>query len=300
MTFCVRSEPFSFAREKSMLNFKGAQVHLCLLLGMFFVACASPVRSAKSERTARNMIPVPICISVLPRGGDAQHIVVLTQEENLLAVFPALGSGISTRPNCAGRFLFEKISVEFVEKNLDSVVAAGADGMKIVWLNHHRSESGARLGTLALTRQVENLLEIYALGLHTAGSIAPSFSLERIGPELAITATNETCTSDRKRCRASTQVYLMSSGRLIMAAEFPVAGVAKGTISEEPMPLTFRFSASASFNTTGIHVTEHISVTDPTQGEVRASDLEREFVLENGSLSASTPSAWSELLLRMK
>lgn len=269
---------------------------ICWLSGM---ACSQPVRSALTESAARDMVPVPICVSPVPRGGDEQHVVSLTAEEFRTVLFPGKKQLKSGSVDCAGHRPLEKLPAEARPAAVLSTVAPGADRMKIVWLTAHHSSPEGKVGTLALLRQVGGVMEVYATGSHVARSPKPQFALERMGSALVVTATDQSCAASG-HCTSSTRVYLMRTGRLKQAAEFPVEFFMTGVTDEEPMELQYQFNASANFGPTGIKLTEHISVQDPGHGEVRSSDLERTLTFQKRTLVPSAPSLWDTLVQRIR
>ena len=95
--------------------------------------------------------------------------------------------------------------------------------------------------------------------------------------------------------RAATSVYLMGTGALRSAAGYPIEQAAKAN-AKDGSPLEYRFSASADYKDNAIELTEHLSVSAKGQGEIRSSDLQRAFRLEQGQLVASGESLWTKTL----
>jgi hypothetical protein len=116
-----------------------------------------------------------------------------------------------------------------------------------------------------------------------------------MGPRLVVEGIQEDCRGDgqERRCRASTSVYLMGTGALRSAADYPIEQAAKAN-AKDGSPFEYRFSASADYKDTAIELTEHLSVSAKGQGEIRSSDLQRAFRLEQGQLVASGESLWTK------
>jgi hypothetical protein len=281
----------------------GLAACLCLL------ACKSNNLSSKTEDEARVMIPVPICVKRLPRGsgsGSAPGAVVsLTSEEYWSLLLPSFDRNQKTidptAADCSGRMSLMTLSptgTSSLRVDPEKVtLAPGADGLKIVWLQSHPLGEDSNEGLLAVIRQREGYLEVYAVGVHRGRPAGTRFTLQRMGPRLVVEAIQEDCTGEgsERRCRASTAVYLMGTGALRPAATYPVEQIAKGSW-KDGTPVEYRFSASADYKDTAIELTEHLSVNSKAQGEIRSSDLQRALRLEQGQLIASGESLWTKTL----
>jgi hypothetical protein len=275
---------------------------LCVALGL--VACKGTNLSSKTEDAARLMIPVPICIKRLPRASGPGVVVSLTSEEYWSLLLPSFDPNARTidpsAPDCSGRTSLIRLSpsgTTTLRVDPEKVtLAPGADGMKMVWLESHPLGEETFEGLLALFRQRESYMEVYAVGSHRGRPQGTRFTLQRMGPRLVIEAIQEDCTGEgrERRCRATSSVYLMATGALEAAATYPIEQVAKTT--RDGSPVEYRFSASADYRDTSITLTEHLSVNSKDQGEIRSSDLERAFRLESGRLVASGESLWTKTL----
>lgn len=270
------------------------------------VSCQGTVQSAKTEDEARLMVPVPICVKRLPRAAGPGVVISLSPDEYWSLLLPSFDAAAKTidpgAADCSGRRSLKTLSSEGVNSiTVDPeklVVAPGADGMKIVWLESHTRDDGAMEGLVALTRQLESYMEVYAVGLHRGPPEGTRFTLERMGPRLVVNAVEESCSGEgqERRCSATSAVYLMGTGTLKAAAAYPVEQAATAPGPGGRGVVEYRFSASAEFREGSIQLTEHLSVTAKGQGELRAADLERAFRLENDQLIASGESLWAKTL----
>src|SRR5688572_18194489 len=251
------------------------------LLVAALAACKASVQSAKTEDEARLMIPVPICVKRLPRGTTPGAVVSLTPDEYwpiLLPSFDRNGRTVDpSAPDCSGRLSLSNLLTQGTESvRVDpqkATVAPGADGMKIVWLQSHPIGEDTYEGLLALTRQRESYMEVYAVGIHRGRPEGTRFALQRMGPRYVVEGIQEDCSGDggERRCRAATFVYLVGTGSLRPAASFPIEQNARSTPRDGSGPLEFRFSASTEYTDTAIELTEHLSVSAKGQGEIRVS-----------------------------
>jgi hypothetical protein len=273
-------------------------------VGLCLGACKAQTLSSKTEDEARMMIPVPICVKRLPRGSTPGAVVSLTPAEYWGLLLPSFDRNAQTidpsAPDCSGRLTLLSLSpsgTNSLRVDPEKVtLAPGADGMKMVWLESHPLGEDTFEGLLALVRQRESYMEVYALGIHRGRPQGTRFTLQRMGPRLVIEAIQEDCEGEgaERRCRASTAVYLMGTGALKAAATYPIEQAAKAM--RDGNPVEYRFSASADYRDTSITLTEHLSVNTKGQGEIRSSDLERAFRLERGQLIASGESLWTKTL----
>jgi hypothetical protein len=279
---------------------------LCALgLVLSLCACAGNAASSKTEDDARRMIPVPICVKRLPRASQPGVVVSLTPEEYWSLLLPSYNRNDKTidpsAPDCSGRLSIESLSPQGTTSlPVDPeriTLAPGADGLKIVWLPSHPLAEGRFEGLLALVRQRESYMEVYAVGIHRGRPPGMRFTLQRMGRRLVVEGIQEDCQGDgeARRCRAATSVYLMATGALRSAAAYPIQQAAQAK-AKDGSPLEYRFSASADYKDTAIELTEHLSVNAKGQGEIRSSDLQRAFRLEQGQLVASGESLWTKTL----
>ena len=272
--------------------------------GVLLGGCKKNVLSSRTEDDARLMIPVPICVKRLPRASTPGAVVSLTPEEYWSLLLPSYDVGARTVDptalDCSGRQSLARLSPPDTKRiRVDPekiVLAAGADGMKLVWLESHPLSEGVFEGLMAIIRQRESYMEVYAVGIHRGLPGGTRFTLQRMGPRLVVEAVQETCNGQGgdRRCNSSTSVYLMTTGALRHAANFPIEQVARTPGGDDYGPVEYRFTASAEYRDTSIDLTEHLSVTAQGQGETRSSDLQRALRLEGGQLLASGESLWTK------
>lgn len=274
------------------------------------LGCQASLQSAKTEDEIRAMVPVPICVQRLPRAASPGAVISLSPAEYWTLLLPSFdASGPSIDPvaaDCSGRASLKTLKQGGAGRlRVDPeriTVAPASDGMKIVWLQSHpiadNASTGEYAGLLALTRQRESYLEVYAVGVHDAQPERARFTVERMGPKLVVNAIEEKCSGEgqSRRCNAVTSVYLMKTGELRHAADFPVDQSVNVPGPAGAESTEYRFSASAEYHPDTIRVTEHLSVRNKVQGEIRSSDLERAFRLEKDQLVASGESLWTKTL----
>jgi hypothetical protein len=283
---------------------------LALMLSVSAFGCASAVESSKLEDRARRTVPVPICLKPFERHGAAGVVSALNPEDYWKLVLPGFDAqqltvDASSR-DCAGRPAFvqaDLLEAEGPRSGLipvrpdDAMVASGPDGFRVVWLRTHKLAGGASAGPLSLVRPREGYAEVYATG-HYRGKVETSrFSLERMGPRILVTATDEGCAGVKpnQACETSFSIYLLSAGRLSRAATFPLDRIEyrSAGVGETAQ---FRLTATPVFQENIIRVVEQVVVSAPSQGTIRKADLERVFSLQpNGTLRATADSLWAQV-----
>jgi hypothetical protein len=210
---------------------------LCLALGMLG-ACAGAVESSKLEDRARRTVPVPICLKPLERHGAAGVVSSLKPEDYWEMVLPGFDAGTNSIdravPDCAGRKWALSRALRDAEGSRSgpigvkadaAVVTPGPDGLKVVWLRTHRFAGAQAGGPIALLRPREGYAEVYAIGIHRGSADKSRFGVERMGPNVLVTATDDGCSGvpPHQDCETTFDVYLMRAGRLSPAARFSIA-----------------------------------------------------------------------------
>ena len=270
--------------------------------GAVLSSCGGSLLSSKTEDEARTLVPVPICVQRLPRRATPGSIVSLDAREYwslLLPGFDPRSSALDlTLPDCSGRSTLGGVAGTGSKRPVNPdelVVGSGPDGFKVTWLPLAAKEA-SRTGLLALLRQRQEVLEVYAVGIHEGSVDSSRFSLERMGPALAVTALEEHCRGGQgdRRCDSSCTVYLMGNGRLSARATFPVDHSVDASTSAAVGSAEYRFSASAEYRPDGVALSEKLSVLEKGRGEVRSVDLERTLRLEGDLLVPSTESLWAQ------
>src|SRR5262249_45073213 len=149
---------------------------------------------------------------------------------------------------------------------------------------------------LAMVRAKEDSAEVYAVGVYRGLTKRPYFALERIGPEVVTTVSDEGCTGNMKvePCRNQVSVYLPRKGELVRLTTFAAerrdyvdAGEpgARGRIE-------YRLSSSPRYVPEGIRLFEQITAKDEAGRELRKAEVERIFTLRDVVLVPNEPPLW--------
>jgi hypothetical protein len=182
------------------------------------------------------------------------------------------------------------------------ILGSGGDRLKALWLRTHKFKDGTEAGPLALVRAKETAYEVYAVGVYRGQTTRPYFGLERIGPEVVITVSDEGCTGNTKRqpCSSVTSLYLPRRGELILMTAFAterrdyVDGGEPGDHSE----IEYRLTSSAKYASEGVEVSEEVTAKDVTGRELRKAELDRKYVVRDTELVPAEPSLWPRIFPR--
>jgi len=283
---------------------------LALALAPAF-GCAGAVESSKREDQARREVPVPICLEALERHGEEGVVSALKPEDYWVMVLPSYDAAAGTvdvsASDCAGRSIFSGqafVGAEgsrtgaIVAPAKNAVITPAADKFKIVWLRTHSFSEGVSAGPLALVRPREGHAEVYAIGSYKGRPKHSRFSLERMGPRILVTASDEGCSKAKPgdSCETTLIIYVMSAGKLKPSAEIPLDRVQYGSAANVTGPVQYRLTASPVFEEKAVRIIEQVVLTDSTETALRKSNIERVFTLKpRGELVANRPSLWEQL-----
>ncbi len=278
------------------------------------VSCAGAVESSRYEDTARRMAPIPICIRPYAqqyRGGGVPNLgpgdywgIVMRNYD------PTQGTLDRNAPDCSGRYVLSGQDLGQAEgprtgliraTEPDTVFGQAQGGFKIVWLRTHKFVDGTAAGPLALLRPKEQFAEVYGVGLYRGRADKSRFALERLGPDLVVTASDEGCPAARanESCETALTVFLLTGGRLHPGAKVSLDRVQFGTGAPVGVAgmVQYHLTATPLFDETAFRVSERVSVMDGAQRELRRAELERTFVRRNRTdLVPSANSLWAQVI----
>ena len=281
------------------------------LFGWLLNACASAVESSKLEDRARREVPVPICLKALERRGTA-GVSSATASDYWSLVLPSYDMGASTidrsAPDCAGHDVFSNPSFQDAEgartglipaKPEDLVVSPGANDFKVLWLRVAHFGTGDAAGPLALARPREGTAELYAIGTYRGNAVSSHFSIERLGPHMLVTASDDACASAKpgQACQTKLGIFLMKAGQLLPVADLTLDRIEYGTAPGIAGPVQYRMSVTPFFEPKALRVTEQVVIRDSTGTAVRKSNLDRLFSIKGSTLSATTGSLWDQVVV---
>jgi hypothetical protein len=210
-------------------------------------------------------------------------------------------------PDCAGRDVFASPMLQDAEgprtgaipaKPEDLLESPGPNGFKVIWLRAQHFANGDAGGPIALVRAREGYGEVYATGVYRGNAKASRFSIERMGPRILVTASDEGCAGVKpgQACQTKLDVLLMSAGKLSPATSVLLDRVEFGNAAGVGN-VQYRLSASPVFAAKAFRVAEQVVVRDATQTPIRKSNLERVFVLKDEKLVSSTGSLWDQVVV---
>ncbi len=267
------------------------------------LACsgAEPPRP-RTEDEARRAAPVPACVLHLPArksaGGATRS---LREPEYWKLVFPDFDDQAFTLPSdphvCTGQRLLAAPELQGAKPRAkldegDALLGAGGDRLKVVWLRSHETGDGKAAGALALARGLETNAEAYAVGAFKALPSKTRLGIERVGPEVVVTAIEDTCTGrpPQSACDQTLHAFLAWRGRLVKIAEIATEKVAYATDSEPGIPgrIEYHLTTAVEWSPQGVRVLEQVRARTADGKELRKIELDRMLVLDRGNPAKTT------------
>jgi hypothetical protein len=284
---------------------------LALVAWSSLSACSSAMENSKLEDHARREVPVPICLKALERRSSAGASTA-TPADYWSLVLPSFDSGANSvdrsAPDCAGREVFSNPLFQDADgsrtgmipaKPEDLQVTAGANDFKVLWFRAQTFANGEAGGPLALARPREGTAEVYAIGLYRGNPATSRFAIERLGPRMLVTASDEGCTGAKagQACQTRLDVFLMKAGQLVTVANLTLDRIQYGTAPGVVGGVQYRMTATPVFDPKLLRLSEQVVVRDSTQTAIRKSNLDRSFSLKGGTLVPSAPSLWDQVVI---
>jgi hypothetical protein len=274
--------------------------------------CGTTERPPRIEDQARAMAPVPACITPLGAAtGPAGTMRRLTDDEYCQLVFPAYDTKNHVLPadalTCTGTAIFNDpvfaggatrgnpIPVQ----SSDILYGNGGDRVRILWLQTHRWSDGSVAGPVALVRAQGDFAEVYAIGTYHSFPGQVTLETERMGTDVAVSATDDGCTGVPKDrpCRTDVTLMLPRFGQLDHIATFSTERRAFATGSEPGVQgaVAYELSAAPQYSDKGVNVFEEVKATDSEGRVVHKTELERVFLLQDGQMQQESDSLWGHV-----
>jgi hypothetical protein len=290
-----------------------------LAFALALPGCAeAPVRP-KTEDKARRVAPIPACIMYLPpKKTPNAFIRQLREDQYWKLVFPSFDDQkmqlAGDAPDCTGKPVLSDWQLKDADpirgtplkiQEGDVVFGAGGDRLKVVWLRSHKFAGGDYGGAIALVRTMDNWVESYGVGILRGRPERMRLQLERMGPEVIITATDEGCmgSDPQQPCESRLQVFLPRHGRLMNIADIPLERRAFATSTELGMKgrIEYRMTTAPEFKEGTIKLFEQVLVRDDRGRELRKAELFRVFMLQDdGQMIANESSLWPRIYTTAK
>ena len=278
------------------------------------LGCAETPTRPKTEDQARRVAPIPACIMYLPpKKTPNAFIRQLREDQYWKLVFPSFDDQkMQLNPSandCTGKPVLADWQLKDADplrgtplkvEEGDIVYGAGGDRLKVVWLRSHKFADGDYGGAIALVRTMDNFVEAYGIGVLRGRPERMRLQLERMGPEVIITATDEGCigSDPLSPCESRLQVLLPRHGRLMNIADIPLERRAFATSSELGMKgrIEYRMTTAPEFKAGTIKLFEQVLVRDDRGRELRKAELFRVFSLQDdGQMTSSESSLWPRI-----
>jgi hypothetical protein len=281
------------------------------------LGCGSAAQQPHTEDAARRLAPVPACVMRLPARRVKTGVTRGMSEPGYWKlVFPSFDTEKVALPEnaipCTGRNVLADPAFtggEWVRKYPLAVeegeitLGSGGDRIKVLWLRTHRFADGTEAGPLAMVRAKEDSAEVYAVGVYRGLTKRPYFQLERIGPEVVTTVSDEGCTGNMKvePCRNQVSVYLPRKGELVRLTSFASERrdyVQGGEGPGAPGRIEYHLTSSPRYVPEGIKLFEQVTARDEAGRELRRAEVERVFTLRDVLLVPNEGSLWPQIFPR--
>jgi hypothetical protein len=181
----------------------------------------------------------------------------------------------------------------------DIVLGNGGDHVRIAWLRTHRWPDGSEAGPLALVRAKEAYAEVYAIGAYRRSVGQPVFQVERLGTEVLLSATSDGCHGQPATapCEKNIDLFLPKFGKLERLVTISTLKRAYAAGSEPGIggQIEYELTASPQYTADGIHVFEQVQAKDSVGRVVHKTELERTFLLHDGTLDQDGDSLWARV-----
>lgn len=285
---------------------------LAVLAPAALVGCSSVAQPARNEDISRQNAPVPACIMPMPvRAVSKGTLKRLRDLQYWELAFPTYDANTRKLPEdalaCTGQNVLKDPVLaggtsdrgwpRTIEEN-DALMGSGGDRLKVVWYRTHSFEDGGKGGAIALVRSQQEYAEAYAIGAYRSRTEKPYLMLERIGPDVAVTAQDDHCLQEKTGpCETKMTVFLPRNGVLKQAAAFPLKK-RDFVVASEPGStgrIEYRLTASPKFTEEGITLYEQVVAVDEGGRELRRAEVERTYKVEGRDLHETEGSLWPRI-----
>jgi hypothetical protein len=278
-------------------------------LSVASIGCSSVAQPARNEDVSRQNAPVPACIMPMPVRAQSQGTLKRLRDlQYWELVFPTYDATARKLPEhalaCTGQNVLDDPVLEggvsdrgwprTIEEN-DVLLGSGGDRLKVVWLRTHSFKDGSTGGAIALVRSQREYAEAYAIGAYRSTTPKPYLMIERLGPDVAVTAQDDQCLVEKKGpCETRMTVFLPRNGALKSLASFAIKKRDFAPASEPGSTgrIEYRLTAAPSFGPEGIKLYEQVTAIDEGGRELRRAEVERTYKLEDRALHESEGSLW--------
>jgi hypothetical protein len=211
---------------------------------------------------------------------------------------PCTGRNVLADPAFTGGEWIRKYPLAVEEGEI--LLGSGGDRIKVLWLRTHRFPDGTEAGPIAMVRAKEDSAEVYAVGVYRGITKRPYFQLERIGPEVVATVSDEGCTGNTKvePCKSMVSVYLPRKGELVRLTTFASERrdyVVAGEPGVYGAHIEYHLQTAPRYVPEGIKLYEQVKATDEAGRELRKAEVERDFVLRDVTLVPNEGPLWPRI-----
>jgi hypothetical protein len=287
----------------------------------FAAGCVDPPKQPHLELESRASSPIAVCTTQIAppkrKAGDNKAVVrSLDPEQWLEVMVPGFEppKGLSDKSvDCTGHYLFANETLRYGivkpgwPRQIDPdelEIAAGPEGLRVLWLRVLSFENGDLGGPIALVRAVDDRAEVYGIGSFRGPSDSRMQPV-RMGNEALVVAEAKSC-PDPTNCRTTAHFFLARRGRLLDAAAVDVERVARvPSASERGLYAEYELKTDVAYEQDGIRLHEQVQVKIVPYEEagdrdsdrvLRTVEFARKLKVERDSLFATNESLWERVV----
>jgi hypothetical protein len=256
-------------------------------------------------------------LSPVQRSAGAKAVVRnLDPEQWMGVIVPAFSEDRGLTPtdtDCTGHYVFANemlrggISPGGWPRKIDPdelEIAAGPDGLRVIWLRALRFENGDEGGPIALVRAVDDRAEVYGIGSLRAPAKGTRIAPVRLGNDNLVVVEAKQC-PDPDDCRQRAHFYLARRGRLLEAATVDIERTAVlPSVTARGLYARYTLRTDVTYKPNGIELLEQVRVkiikyeeqNRDSERELRKVEFQRFLRVDRDTLFSSNDPLWERVV----
>jgi hypothetical protein len=296
----------------------GVAVMLCLAAAL--VGCGSYPDQPHGESKTRKQSPIPVCttpLSPVQRSSSGKSVVRSLEPDEWVGVLvPGYSQDRGLGPtdsDCTGHYVFANemlrggISASGWPRRVDPdemEIAAGPDGMRVIWLRTLKFENGDEGGPIALVRAIDDRAEVYGIGSLRAPPKGTKIAPVRLGNDNLVVVEAKQC-PDQDDCRNRAHFYLARRGRLVEGATVDLERTAVlPSVTARGLYARYTLRTDVTYKPNGIQLLEQIRVkiikyeegSRDSDRDLRKVEFQRFLRVERDTLFSSNDPLWERVV----
>jgi hypothetical protein len=295
-----------------------AAAALCLAAALS--GCGSYPDQPQGQAKTRKQSPIPVCTTPLApvaRSSSGRSVVRSLEADEWVGVLvPGYTQDRGLGPtdaDCTGHYVFANemlrggISASGWPRRVDPdevEIAAGPDGLRVIWIRTLKFENGDEGGPLALVRAVDDRAEVYGIGSLRAPPKGTKISPVRLGNDNLVVVEAKQC-PDPDDCRNRAHFYLARRGRLVEGATVDLERTAVlPSVTARGLYARYTLRTDITYKPNGIQLLEQVRVriikyeeaTRDSDRDLRKVEFQRFLRVERDTLFSSNDPLWERVV----